>query len=52
MCCENQEPVGACGSKADCRLRCAHSLITFGSFTIILQAALIGYNYYYLNALY
>ena len=47
MCCDGvkQEQGGPACSKADCRMRCAHSIITFGVFQLILGAALIGYNY-------
>ena len=51
MCCEKQEPGGPCCSRADCRMRCAHSIITFGSLNIILQCVLVGYNYTYLTVL-
>lgn len=36
MCCKEKEPGGPPCSKADCRMRCAHSLIVFGSFNLIL----------------
>ncbi len=42
----------SCCSKADCRKRCAHSIITFGVFQLGLGAALIGYNYQKLNFAY
>ena len=42
----------SCCSKADCRKRCAHSIITFGVFQLGLGAALIGYNYQKLNFVY
>ena len=49
MCCKESDPGGPACSKADCRLRCGHSLIVFSSFNIILQAFLVGYNYHFIT---